>query len=34
MSELVHKCLDSAFHKLLEGDLKEAAELFEEVQEE
>ena len=29
MSELVHKCLDTAFHKLLEGDLKEAAELFE-----
>ncbi len=29
MSELVHNCIDDAFIKLLEGDLKEAAAYFE-----
>ncbi len=29
MAELVHKCIDDAFMKLLEGDMKEAAEYFE-----
>ena len=29
MAELVHKCIDDAFMKLLEGDVKEAAAYFE-----
>jgi hypothetical protein len=29
MAELVHKCIDEAFMKLLEGDIEEAATYFE-----
>jgi hypothetical protein len=29
MAELVHRCIDDAFMKLLEGDMKEAAAYFE-----
>src|SRR5512133_456985 len=29
MAELVHKCIDNAFTKLLEGDLYDAAQYFE-----